>query len=204
MVTLTLGLVLEMSWSTHPHGDFNTWIGFGNKNIKKLRNDDKLPVLLVGGCHNCQFDTSLLKIFNQRALMWGEATPKCWGWLYTSVSKGGSIATIGCTGLGYGTLGDAPDPPDEIPDGVADGIPDCIQYLGGWIETHFFKVYNHDEKNILGETHGQTIHDYLEQFPIYWGMNWEDNEQYSTLVDVKTVQGWVLFGDPSLKIGGYE
>jgi hypothetical protein len=194
------------SWATHPHAEFDVWIDFGLKNIKNLTNGDKLPVLIVGGCHNSQFDTSLLRLLTQgRWAFWlGEFVPKCWSWLFASLPEGGSIASIGCSGLGYGTIGDGPDPPDEIPDGVPDGIPDCIQYLGGWIEGHFYEVYNHYGKDILGETHGRTITDYLTNFTIYWDMSWEDHENYSTLVDCKTPQEWVLMGDPSLKIGGYE
>ena len=192
------------SWATHPHGEFSVWIGFGRNNIKALTNGDKLPVLVVGGCHNCQFDVSILRIFNRMDRLWGEAIPKGWGWLYTTAPEGGSIATIGNTGLGYGTIGDGPDPPDEIPSSVPDGIPDCIQYLGGWMETRFFQVYNHQNKTILGETHATTLTDYLTQFPIDWEMDWDDHEQAATLVDVKTVQQWVLFGDPSLQIGGYN
>ena len=56
--------------------------------------------------------------------MWGEVTSKCWGWSFASSPKGGSIASIGNTGLGYGTIGDGPDPPDEIPDSVPDGCPE--------------------------------------------------------------------------------
>lgn len=192
-----------MTWSTHPHGDFSTWIGFSKISIEELQNGDKLSVLIVGGCHNSQFDVSIFKIISQRARMWGEATTECWGWLFASLPDGGCIASIGSSGLGYGTIGDGPDPPDEKPDSVPDGIPDCIQYLGGWIESHFYEVYNHQEVDILGETHSQTLTDYLNQFPIDWDMNWEDHEQSGTLVDCKTVQEWVLFGDPSLKIGGY-
>jgi len=192
-----------MTWSTHPHADFSTWIGFGVFDIKNLQNGDKLPVVIVGGCHNSQFDVSIFRILNARARMWGEATTKCWAWQFLSASKGGSIASIGCTGLGYGTIGDGPDPPDEIPDSAPDGIPDCIQYLGGWIEAHFYEVYNHVGRDRLGQTHGETLTDYLNQFPIDWEMNWEDHEQSATLVDCKTVQQWALFGDPSLKIGGY-
>ncbi len=191
------------SWSVHPHGDFETWISFGLKSIKSLTNAEKLPVLVVGGCHNCQFDVSILKILSYRALIWGEATTKCWGWQYASSNNGGSIATIGNTGLGYGTIGDGPSPPDEIPGSVPDGIPDCIQYLGGWLEPHFFEVYKNQSKDILGEAHIQSLIDYQNLFPINWSMNWDDHEQYPTLVDCKTTQQWVLFGDPSLKIGGY-
>ena len=92
---------------------------------------------------------------------------------------------------------------DEIPGGTPDGIPDCIQYLGGWIDSHFFDVYNNDQITILGQTHGTTLTDYLNQFPIDWNMDWDDHEQSATLADCKTVQEWALIGDPSLQIGGY-
>jgi hypothetical protein len=191
-----------MTWSTHPHGEFNTWIDFGLQDIESLSNGEKLPVLIVGGCHNCQFDCSLLKIYDRFAFMWGEVTTKSWGWEMASAPNGGSIATIGNTGLGYGTIGDGPSPPDEVPGSEPDGIPDCIQYLGGWLEPHFFEVYHDENYTVLGEMHGQTITNYLNQFPINWSMNWADHESSATLIDVKTVQQWVLFGDPSLQIGG--
>ena len=192
-------------WGTHPHDNFTTWINFDLKSMKKLTNEEKLPVVVVGGCHNCQFDVSLLRFLTEgrTAVYRGENVQKCWGWTYASLSTGGSIATIGNTGLGYGTTGDGPVIPDEISGGIPDGIPDCIQYLGGWIEPHFFWVYHNLSKDILGEVHTQTLIDYLNQFPINWSMNWEDHEQYATLVDCKTVQQWVLLGDSSLKIGGY-
>jgi hypothetical protein len=71
------------------------------------------------------------------------------------------------------------------------------------MESHFFKVYHDDGKTRLGETHGQTLTDYLNQFPINWDMNWADHEQAPSLVNCKSVQEWILFGDPSLQIGGY-
>lgn len=193
-----------MTWSTHPHADFNTWIDLTFADIKELTNGNKRPVLIVGGCHNCQFDVSILKIISRRALMWGEATTEEWGWIMATNPNGGSIATIGNSGLGYGTIGDGPSPPDEVPDSTPDGIPDCIQYLGGWLEPQFFKVYHDEGKTVLGQTHGTALTNYLNQFPIDWSMHWADHEQAATLVDCKTVQQWILFGDPSLQIGGYS
>ena len=192
------------SWATHPHNDFETWIDFGLKNIRALSNGNKLPVLVVGGCHNSQFNVTLLRFLKEGiwAYYLGEMSPECWGWLMTSQAKGGSIATIGNTGLGYGTVGDGPV--DEVPDSEPDGIPDCIQYLGGWLEPHFFHSYNEKGKDILGETWGTTLTDYLNQFPIDWTKDWQGERPYTIeQVNVKTVQEWVLFGDPSLKIGGY-
>ncbi|MBC7129059.1 MAG: peptidase C25 [Thermoplasmatales archaeon] len=191
------------SWATHPHNDFETWIDFGLKNIRALSNGEKLPVLVVGGCHNSQFNSSILRFLTQGiwAYYLGEMTPQCWSELMLKNTGGGSIATIGNTGLGYGTIGDGPV--DEVPDSVPDGVPDCIQYLGGWLEPHFFKVYM-DGKDVLGETWANTIADYLNHFPIDWSKDWVGERPYTIeLVDCKTVQEWVLFGDPSLKIGGY-
>ena len=191
------------SWATHPHNDFNTWIDFSLADIKSLKNDGKLPVLVVGGCHNCQFNVSIFKFLQEGiwAYYLGDMAPECWGWQFVSNANGGSIATIGNTGLGYGTIGDGPV--DEIPDSVPDGIPDCIQYLDGWLEPHFFEVYNHYGKHVLGEIFETAITDYINKFPINWNMRWQDNPHTADLVNLKTVEEWVLFGDPSLQIGGY-
>ncbi len=191
------------SWATHPHNDFSTWIDFSLSDIKSLSNDGKLPVLVVGGCHNCQFNVSIFKFLQEGiwAYYLGDMAPACWGWQFLRNGKGGSIATIGNTGLGYGTIGDGPV--DEIPDSVPDGIPDCIQYLDGWLEPHFFEVYNHGGKHVLGEAFEAAITDYINRFPINWEMDWKDNPHTADLVNLKTVQEWVLFGDPSLQIGGY-
>ncbi len=193
-----------MGWSTHPYQDFDTWIDFNKKEIKELENNEKLPVVVVGGCHNSQFNVSVLRLFTDGLIaFWkGESTPECWGWLMTRKINGGSIATIGNTGLGYGSVGDGPV--DEVYDSIPDGIPDCIQYMGGWIESHFFEVYSYKDKKILGDTWGVTITDYVNTFPIDWSRQWIGEKPYSgDIIDCKTAQEWVLFGDPSLRIGGY-
>ena len=196
------------SWATHPHNDFSTWIDFNLESISNLTNGDKLPVLVVGGCHNSQFNVSvlnLLKIWEGAKwfeYLWkGETSQVCWGWLFARHENGGAIATIGNTGLGFGTVGDGPV--DEVPDSVPDGIPDVIQYLGGWLEPHFFQVYANGT-TVLGEVHATAIADYLNQFPIDWDQEWQGERPYTIeQVDCKTAQEWVLFGDPSLHIGGY-
>ncbi|MCD6482025.1 MAG: peptidase C25, partial [Thermoplasmata archaeon] len=192
------------SWGTHPHNHFHKWIDFDLKNIRKLNNGEKLPVLIVGGCLNCRFDTSILRIFTDGIWTYFSeyAIPECWGWLFTRNPNGGSIATMGNTDLGYGAIGDGNS--DEIPDGTPDGIPDCIQYFDGWLEPHFFEVYNKHGKDMLGEAWGTNLADYLNQFLIDWSKEWESGLPYNFhIVNCKTVQEWVLLGDPSLKIGGY-
>ena len=52
-----------MSWSTHPPNNESIWInGLQVKDMSKLTNGEKLPVTVCGGCHNGQFNTSLLNI----------------------------------------------------------------------------------------------------------------------------------------------
>jgi len=199
-----------MVWGNHPHGNFSTWIHFKLRNIMKLTNGQKLPVVLVSGCHNNQFDVSilhLLKIWEGKELYdyiyWREISPVCWGWLFTKYEKGGSIATLGATGFDYGgSAGDGPY--DEIPDSIPDGIPDCIQYLGGWLNPHFFEVYKNGT-TILGQTFVTSIIDYLNQFPIDWDHEFQEERPYTIdRINCKKIQVWSLFGDPTLQIGGYQ
>ncbi len=148
--------------------------------MNKLRNRDKLPVLLVGGCHNSMFDTSLMKLFYNptevlHSVKHGSYAFECWSWWLIRVPHGGAIATIGCSGLGYGLLGEH-----------------CVKGLGGWINPEFFRQYAEEGFDILGETFCQTLGEYVQTF----SMNDKTN--------VKTVQEWILLGDPSLKIGGYD
>ncbi len=173
--------------------------------FSKLSNGNKLPVCVVGSCHGSQFNVTALSFIDlyihkiADALGWdwldrwggncGLPTPECFNWFLTRAPDGGSISTIGNTGIGYGALGGAND--DKDGDGVND--PDCIEKYGGYIETLFFKMYGKENISILGETWGQAITNYLNVYP---GMH--------DRTDAKTVEQWILFGDPSLKIGGYS
>jgi hypothetical protein len=146
--------------------------------METLSNRYKTPVTLVGGCHNSQFNVSFIATYILRLpFMWtyGSITPECWSWWLTRVSKRGSIATIGNTGLGYGVIGE-----------------DCTSVgLDGGICIEFFKQYN-GGYDILGDTYLQTQANYVNNFD----MNLQEHG--------KTLSQWVLLGDPSLKLGGYE
>jgi len=62
-----------------------------------------------------------------------------------------------------------------------------------WITIEFFKQYGTNGMDILGLAYQQAITSYINTF----------NMQDFGAGHIKTVQEWVLFGDPSLKIGGY-
>ncbi|RLF47621.1 MAG: hypothetical protein DRN10_03620 [Thermoplasmata archaeon] len=150
-------------------------------NMDLLHNGEKLPVVSVGGCHNSEFNISLLDF--QKNEWTYQPTYECWSWHLVKMPGGGSIATIGYAGLGYGATGDS----DK------DGIPDCVQYNGGYIESKLFEAYGQDGKDILGEAFGQAETEYANSFP-----------PMDDQIDCKTIEEWVLLGDPSLKIGGYS
>ena len=171
-------------WATHAPKS-PTWVGdYDIWNILFLINKGKYPILMVGGCHNSQFDVNLLNLLKnpREALYYSTWVPECWSWVFVKKFFGGAIASMGSSG--YGCCG--------ICDYDGNEIPDCVEYYDGWFETHFFKLYNKENLDILGETYGQTVTDYVEKFPVL-----------TNRYDCKVVETHVLFGDPSLKIGGY-
>lgn len=188
------------NWATHENGDYVNWTeGFTNRDMMKLSHKGKYPIVMVGGCHNSEFDVTPLNIIkglleerlhyfstdpNDFGSYWtSNWVPECWSWVFVKKNRGGAIASIGSTGYGGVSIGDHND----------NGIPDCVEGLDGWFETQFFRLYNEENIDILGETYGQTVTDYVTSFPVY-------SDRY----DCKIVETHVLFGDPSLKIGGYQ
>ena len=176
------------SWATHgPQGDESEWDTFINVILfTLLKNKDMYPVCVVGGCSNSKFDITLLDFLDFKNLTanlaHGSIGLECFSWWLTRKIDGGSIATIGCTSYGYGKQGDSDN----------DGIFDGIQYRGGFIDIEFFRIHAQEGIDILGEMHGEAILSFLSKFP-----------PLTDKIDGKTVEEWILFGDPTLKINGY-
>lgn len=169
-------------WATHPPGDADTWInGLSILTMSLLRNKDSYPIVLVGGCHNLQFDVHFQKIFHD-PFYYFTWVPECWGWKLTRTFNGGSVATLGCTGLGM-TREDK-----ESFSGASD-----------YLEPSFFYQIGTNNSEYLGDAWQNTITMYLDEYPI----DWNTPAAWDYAIDAKTVQQWVLLGDPSLKIGGY-
>jgi hypothetical protein len=146
--------------------------------MNRLRNIHKLPVVMVMGCHNSQFNNTLLRSITDRrntkkTWVYGYPNPECWSWWITKLPKRGAIATIGCTGLGPGEFDEA-------------FIPDT----GCWIFPELFRQYGQEGHEILGDMHGHAITAYINTFG------------QTNMIDVKMVQQLALFGDPSMQIGG--
>jgi hypothetical protein len=119
--------------------------------------------------------------------MWsyGRVIPECWSWWLTRKIGGGCIATLGDTGIPHMILGNILYDPDG--DGVDD--PDCIELLNGYLIRLFYETFD-EGVGILGDLWVNAIIKYIDTYP-----------PISDQLDAKTVQQWVLIGDPSLKIG---
>lgn len=158
--------------------------------MDSIKNNEKLPIAVIGGCHNSQFNVSMiygvLDILHYyfpklpQLYMWchGVPVPETFSWRMVRNPRGGAIASIGNTGLGYGMPG------VDLTTGGGDG----------WITIEFFRQYGEHGEDILGQTHSQSVTTYLNTFDM------NDLESGHP----KTVQQWVLLGDPTLQIGGYE
>ena len=145
----------------------------------RLNNGEKQPIIVVGGCHNSQFNVSIYNILKGFAYAYGHGihAPKCWSWWLTSKEDGGAIATLGNTGLGMG---------------VGNGGDSYLTGLDGWLFPRFFYNYGQLGQEHIGMAHSSSINDYINEFDIN-----SDGE------DRQMVQQWVLLGDPTLMPGGY-
>ena len=154
----------------------------------KLRNQEKQPVIVIGGCHNSQFNVTLNNIQKHGffyAYGYGIHAPKCFSWYLTSLKNGGAIATMGNTGLGMGYPG-----------------YNYTQGLDGWLFPRFFYHYGVNENRILGECFSAAITDYVNEFDINEELHGPAEDGSGAIRQM--VEQWELFGDPSLRIGGYQ
>ena len=70
---------------------------------------------------------------------------------------------------------------------------------GDYLEPTFFYEYGQNGTQYLGETWAKTIINYINKYPV----DWSEPAAGDHAIDAKTVQQWILLGDPSLRIGGY-
>ena len=194
-------------WNTHwvggPFDRSERAEGIWWYHMLQMKNVDKQPIVVIGGCHNSQFNVTLTTFIDYWINKIYETTgieafkrfegsvytpiPECFGWFFVR-NEGGAIATIGNTGTGIGSTGNLGD---RDGDGVDD--PDFLEKYCGYLETLYFKSIGVNNVEYAGTAWQDAITMYLSVYP---GMKDQ--------TDAKSVEQWVLLGDPSLKIGGYE
>ena len=101
-------------------------------------------------------------------------------WKFLNYEKGGSIGSLACTTYSWGT-------PTTF----------TVKTYNGFLTTEIFRSYTNGV-DILGELWANSISHYLDDdqamlsyMPI---LNW---------IHYVCLEEWILFGDPSLKVGGY-
>jgi len=168
------------SWNTIWHdGEYpKNWTGgFNIFAYPFLINGDKLPVVIVGGCHNGMYNVSMIPAMldrnhsKTRYFCYGVPVPVCYSAGLLLKSRGGAIASTGCTGYGMGYEGDPVS-------------------LSAELEVNFFYRIGEGTTN-LAQAHGQAIQKFLA-------------EEEINQVEGFCITNWALFGDPSLQFGGYS
>lgn len=167
------------------------------KDMAKINNEEKLPIIVNLGCHSSQFNVTLSNLLSEIINSGGlnkyiasnqfykyNWAPECINWWWVRLSEGGAIATIGNTHYGKMEKGNTPYY--------------FLEDLNPWIVLRFFENYANQSSDVLGDIFAQTITDYVD---MVGGVN--GGARYPPL-QRNTVEEWVLFGDPSLKIGGYS
>ncbi|DAC71894.1 MAG TPA: hypothetical protein DSN98_08005 [Thermoplasmata archaeon] len=154
--------------------------GFNIASYPLLINGDKQPVVIVGACHNALFNVSLIPaLLENKAhhphFCYGIPIPYCFCAGLLMKTHGGAIATTGCTGYSLGSE-------DE-------GVDDPVT-LSGALEINFYWQYGNNNITNLAKIHSQAITKYINEQPIHQ-------------LDAFVITNWALFGDPSLKLGGY-
>ena len=165
------------SWNTHKVEQ--GWTG-GITNIGQIfyHNFRKLPIVLVGGCHNAQYNVTWYQTKhssdddNKFYWTYDQGTPICFNWILMVNPFGGAVSTLGCSGLGMGSVGNPVS-------------------LNGEMDMNFWYYIGQQNTPTFGQAHGQAISKFIDENTI-------------GLTEYHCITIWTSLGDPSLMLGGYE
>jgi hypothetical protein len=162
------------------------FVAFNIDYISDLSNAYMNPICILGECIHGRFDVGILNILK---LIQGDpeyniydCIPECIAWRLVREKEDGAIASITNTNICFGAIGDNDD----------NGILDDAEMYGGFLAVEFFRLYGEEGMRYLGDIFMESISNYIEKFPVH-----------TNKIHSKSIQEYVLIGDPSLKIGGY-
>jgi hypothetical protein len=148
---------------------------YTNSDVQKLKNGEKLPVLIMPACNCANFDN--------------ESSPITWE--FVDHENGGSIASLGFSYYGL-----------YLPSTLA------IESLGGYLAISIFEDYA-EGIDVVGELWSESIKKYLDDEEALDIGNLDHSYPFIEISNMEpwfnnvAIEEWILFGDPSLKIGGY-
>ena len=163
-----------LSWATH--WSDGSWVsGIVITDFWRIRNGEKQPVVIIGGCHNAMYNISILPAMKDKSgatyFTYGLPGPVCFSWWLVIKPYGGAIASTGCTGYGMGYEGNPVS-------------------LSGELESNFFYEIGHGSTN-LAQAHSRAIQKFIA-------------EEEIGQIEAFCITDWALLGDPSLQFGGYS
>lgn len=167
-----------------PEGE--EFIVFDINSISKLDNKNMYPICVLGECIHGRFDVGLINFIKllQRDPEYNiyDCIYECIGWSLIREKNAGAIATLTNTNICFGAYGDNDN----------DGIIDDAELYGGFLAVELFRLYNQEEIDTLGILHQRALSNYVNLHPVQ-----------KDKIHSKSIQEFILVGDPSLKIGGY-
>jgi len=165
----------DTNWFDSPDTHGNrTGINIGQ--FMKIKNGDMQPVVIVGGCHNGMYNVSIIPcvIDIKGTIHMGYGYPIPFCFSWGLILKPTGGAIASTGCTGYG-LGGTGNP----------------EVLSGELEMNFFWQIGMNGATNLAQAHSRAIQKYIAE------------EQISQ-DDAFVITNWALFGDPSLKLGGYS
>ena len=158
--------------------DNHDWVGgILVSDFWRISNGEKQPVVIVGGCHNAMYNISIIPGMLDKA----GTSYFVYGWPAPICFSWGLVVkprggAIASTGCtGYGFGGETDNPNEK----------------SGALEANFFWQIGNNNVTNLAKAHCQAIAKYI-------------NENSIAQLDAFCITNWALFGDPSLKLGGYS
>jgi hypothetical protein len=158
--------------------DNHDWVGgILVSDFWRISNGEKQPVVIVGGCHNAMYNISIIPGMLDKA----GTSYFVYGWPAPICFSWGLVVkprggAIASTGCtGYGFGGETDNPNEK----------------SGALEVNFFWQIGNNNVTNLAKAHCQAIAKYI-------------NENSIAQLDAFCITNWALFGDPSLKLGGYS
>ena len=138
--------------------------------------DNKLPIVVVGGCHCAQFNITLINTYNSNNLndnhwYWTGGLPgaSCLNWKMLLIPWGGAIASVGGTGLTTSYS----------------GTPNTLNSL---LATNTFYMIGQEGVDTFGKAFTGSQLKFIDENPVV------------NVLQAHAYTIWNAFGDPSLNL----
>ena len=138
------------------------------KHLWRCFNFYKLPIIVVGGCHDAQYNITLWTTYKSVELgddhwYWTHGVPgaSCFCWKLITIPWGGAIATVGGTGLTTSWVGQPNSLNGELATNIFYKIGQDIAITFG--EAFYGSIQKFNDEHSIGitEAHAITIWNYL-------------------------------------------